>query len=233
MMPIQNITSKSKRLIIFFIWIGIPSLFVFAAPSLAGKGESVVPLDRELEPVIVKGVFLGTPVDDIFVYRENSGSWEQVPFQIDEVTDSGAYTTTENLVMDANDEVVFMIKDLGDSATTSITETLPIDPFWYQIEVTDPLNPSAKGWAYIVRSSDLNQTNNTDYVNFNTGSQRIIAENYTLGWSTDFGGLNYLSLFGSNNIIDRSKIRVNIGSFIWTEEDFPAPENVLVKDGRV
>ena len=194
-------------------------------------------LTRDLEPVVVRGVFLGAPVDQLFVYRANGSVWEQIPFQVDEVTASGEYTTAEDGLIDANDEIVFMAKDLGNEASAPISASLPISPTWYKFEVADPLAPSQKGWAYIVRSTALSVTNPTDYVDYVASNQRINATNYALGWATDHPGLDYMTLFGSGDILDRTKLRVKgrIGfiPFTLTEEDLPAADVVLIRDGPV
>jgi len=210
-------------------------LLASASASQASGSSATDALDRDLEPVIVQGVFPGVPVDQLFVYREINGNWEQIPFQVDEVTASGDYTDTEDSLMDANDEVVFMASDLGDKATTSITATLPISHVWYRIEVTDPLSPTKSGWAYIVRSSTLSFTHSTDYVDYIAASQSVSATNYSMGWATSHGGVDYMSLFGSGDILDRTKLRIRLR--VWpfppstlTEDDFPPPALVLIKD---
>lgn len=220
-------------------------LLTYGFLALASRNQdtdlnAMATLDRDLEPVIVKSVFSGVPVDEIFVYREIGSAWEQIPFQIDEVTVSGSYTNLEDGLMDSNDEVVFMAKDLGDQATTSIMMSLPISLTWYEIEVTDPLSPTKKGWAYIVRSSTLTPSNSVNYADYIDASKRISATNYTVGWATSHAGLNYTSLFGSGNILDRTKLRVNFTVLIFTgtitEENpllLPPPSLVPIKDGPV
>lgn len=213
---------------------------VFATPSQQVPDISAMSIqNRELEPVILKGVFSGLPGDEIFVYRETGGVWEQIPFQIDEVTTSGSYTSFEDGLMDSNDEIVFMAKDLGDQATTSITMSLPISLTWYEIKVTDPLSPANKVWAYIVRSSTLAPSNAVDYANYDAANKRIIATNYTIGWATNHAGLNYTSLFGSGNYLDRTKLRLRyffIKEIKLTEDSAllqPPPPLILNKDGPV
>lgn len=231
-------------ILLISILIALMTLILFTnglamiAPSPSYPDSTMVSPDRGLEPIIVKGVFPGVSVDQIFVYREINGNLEQIPFQIDELTVSNAYTSTEDLIMDANDEIVFMAGDLGDEAMKPISATLPVRDNWYIVEVTDPLNPMEKGWAYIVYSNELTRTTSVDYVNFLDASQRISATNYTLGWATDFGALDHLSIFGSGNIVDRSKLRIMYSILgepqpPLTENDLPAPETNLIKDGSV
>lgn len=234
---VKPILQLSLSLLLAMLALVLVGGVLASAPPDPGSGlAAMASLDRDLEPVIVEGIFSGVPLDQIFVYRENSGAWEQIPFQIDELTGSGTYTTTEDSLMDANDEVVFMTKDLGDQATTSITTSLPISPFWYEVEVADPLSPTKKGWAYIVRSNVLTPSSAVDYADYIPTDRRISAENYTVGWATSHAGLDYMSLFGGGDILDRTKLRVRytlIIPFDLTEEDFPAPPLVPIRDRAV
>lgn len=75
---------------------------------------------RSHDPVIVPGAelveFAGVPLDELALLSYQGGTWEPVPFQVDEVTASGNYTSTEDGLLDANDELVFMGCDGGDQA---------------------------------------------------------------------------------------------------------------------
>ena len=198
----------------------------------ASRAQAVASLDRDWAPVIVTGTFPGAPVNEIFVYRAVGGVWEQIPFQVDELTASGSYTLTEDGRLDANDEIVFMAGDLGDEATTSIAVSLPVSIPWYQIEVTDPLSPTKQGWAYLVRSSQLTLNTATDYADYITATQRVSATHYSLGWAVSHSGQDYLSLFGGANILDRTKLRVRLGLLTLTENAL-APNVILLTDGPV
>jgi hypothetical protein len=215
-----------------------------AAQAQASEAKT---LTRDLEPAIVKGAqvtrLVGTPVDDLFVYKFSGDSLSgQIPMQVDEVTASGSYTTTEDSLLDANDEIVFMAMDLGDrpSDFTVLADTLPISATWYEIEVWDPLSPSQKGWAYLVRSSTLTPGFSDDYVNITPGGQgfTIDADQYELRFSTAFPIINYLAMNGSGvDILDRTKIRTIVDVLgipvTFNEEDLESPETVLIKDGPV
>ncbi|MCB0211364.1 MAG: hypothetical protein KDJ52_18645 [Anaerolineae bacterium] len=212
---------------------------LLAPPTSARQSYSntAAIVNRGLEPVTVTGIFPDVPLNQIFVYREIGGSWEQIPFQIDEKSSSGTYVGTEDNLMDINDEIVFMAQDLGVQATTSITGSLPISPTWHEIEVSDPLNSSAKGWVYIVRSTVLSLNTSTDYVSYSASNQRVSATNYTFDYATNHAGLNNMTLFGGSDILDRTKVRIK-GSFMGfpfeiNESDLPAPAVTLVKDGLV
>lgn len=219
----------------------ILATLVQAAP--ATSPAAVDPLTRGLEPIIVRGdqvpALVGVPVAQVRVYREAAGAWQIIPSQVDEMTAADEYTAAEDGRLDANDEVVFMAGDLGDAATTAITEALTIAPFWYQITVSDPLGPAQQGWAYVVY--DLSGGAATDdYVDYDSGTLRVNADNYVLGWATDHPGVDYLSLFGGPDVLDRTKVRVrfHIGPLQGTvteDSDLfnPPPPVTPVIDGPV
>ncbi|MEA3334600.1 MAG: hypothetical protein U9R25_01730, partial [Chloroflexota bacterium] len=88
-------------------------------------------------------------------------------------------------------------------------------------------------------------TNPTDYIDFDPVNKRIISSDYGLGWATaasvppgqgQHNGLDYMSLFGGPDILDRTKIRIDYRFIILiqlTEEWFPPNDIELVKDGPV
>lgn len=198
-------------------------------------------LDRNLEPVIIQGIqvnaLIGAPVQHLFVYTfTGSGLAERIPVQVDEITSSGNYSGSEDNLLDANDEIIFMAKDLGNRATdtTLLTSTLPISPTWYEIEVTDPLSPTKKGWAYLVRSATLSSPGG-NYVDYIAATQDISATTYKLGLATTYLGFDDLTLNGnSSDILDRTKLRVTLPLFgTQTENNLVTPTPLLIKDGPV
>ena len=226
------------------LMIALVAMFVaLAGLGMAENGSvSVKTLDRDLEPVIVTGTavsaFVGAPVDQLFVYAYRDGTWTQIPAQVDEVTATGAYTTTEDGLLDANDELVFMAMDLGDQAIGKVPTAngQPISALWYEIEVTDPITPTEKGWAYLVHSSVLTPTFTADYVSFDPIQLRIHGLNYHLGFAPSRPWLEYLSLGGSEiDILDRTpKLRLCLGEACWyTEDNTPNVEDDVIRDGPV
>ncbi|GIK40285.1 MAG: hypothetical protein BroJett011_41180 [Chloroflexota bacterium] len=197
-------------------------------------------LDRNLEPAIIQGIqvnaLIGAPVQHLFVYTfTGSGLAGRIPVQVDEVTPSGNYTGSEDNLLDANDEIIFMVKDLGNRATdtTLLTSTLPISPTWYEIEVTDPLSPTKKGWAYLVRSGTPSPPGK-DYVDYITATQDISATTYKLGLATTYLGFDDLILNGSStDILDRTKLRVTLPLFGTQTENNLVPATLLIKDGPI
>lgn len=236
----------SRCLVLLLILVVGVGGVAIALASLAMADTNVVTtaktLDRDLEPVIVTGevvnAFAGVPVDELFVYAY-SGGWKQIPTQVDEVTAMGAYTITEDGLLDANDEIVFMAMDLGDQAAAAefITIALPVSDTWYQIEVTDPLSPTKKGWAYLFRSTVLAPAFTSDYVDFDEAQHRINGTTYSLGFGSTHPVFEYLALGSSGvDILDRAKMRMYSAiPFLppQTEERLgPFPDD-LIKDGPV
>jgi pimeloyl-ACP methyl ester carboxylesterase len=219
---------------------------VMADPDVAAPARALQTgktLDRELEPVIVGGAgvegFTGLPVDELLVYSYTDGVWRQIPAQVDEVTATGEYTATEDELLDANDEILFMAKDLGDRAEESVpmVDGYPACVRWYEIEVTDPISPSQQGWAYLVHSGALTSTLADDYVTFDPDLHRIDTASYSLSFASTHSGFGYLALGGSGvNILDRTKTRVYPQQAILpvlTEDTLSPPPDDLVKDGPV
>lgn len=236
-----------RRLLVFLLLVIVPLLAIVTLTRPLGadgsKQMTAKALDRDLEPVIITGatvpVFNGRPLNQLFAYRFAGGVWQQIPAQVDEVTASGAYTTTEDALLDADDEIVFMTKDLGDQAPGDprTAEGFPDVAIWYELEVTDPISPTQKGWAYLIHSSELTQTFTADYVSFNTTLHRINGTSYSLGFGTTHPAFEYLALGRSSvDILDRTKIRlycsVPLICPITEDKLRPLPDN-LIKDGPV
>jgi len=177
---------------------------------------------RTLDPAILSGgslpAFAGVAMDELFVYAYEDGAWVEVPFQIDEVTASGEYTTTEDILLDDNDELVFMATDAGQKVTTSEWIANPDSRSYtrYEVEVTNPLNSEEKGWVYVYRSATLTPSFDP-YVTWNNAQNRLDAGTYVAGF--DFNshlGLDSLELNGSGvDVLDRSKIRLSVQCYAY------------------
>ena len=244
-----RLLSLQRVFVLFILEALIITSVVLTGPAIANGDTEPKTLDRDLEPVVVRGhnvvSLIGAPLEQLFVYTYTGSGWGgQIPFQVDEKDGGSDYLTTGDGDLDGNDEIAFMVKDLGDRAPDSepLTATLTISDTWYEIEAIDPISPTKKGWAYLVRSSALTPTFSDDYVEYVTATQRITTSQYELGFATaapsPFFGLNHLALQASGiDILDRSKLRVGLSVFglpaIFTEEDLTNPSTVLIKDGPV
>jgi len=198
-------------------------------PVPAAHGQDAA-WTRTREPVVVAGdalaAFDGAPLDDLFVYAYRAGTWEQIPFQFDEVDATGTYTV-ENGLLDANDELVFMALDLGTQAVpwVWIPDTASHANPRYQIAVSDPLDAGQHGWVYVYRSADLAPTFIGDYVDWDAVAHRLVGTTYVVGFDPAVHpGIETLELNGAAvDLLDRSKIRIGATCIFLpvklTEED--------------
>lgn len=205
-------------------------------------------VDDSFQPVVVSGAaieaFAGTSVNEIFAYAYQGGTWTQIPYQIDEkaANDDGkrVYTTAGDGRLDADEELVFMLRDMGKQAPTSAWVDEANED--YRIELMADSGDGNQRWAYLFRGPELSQTFSRDYVRFSGPAQRVIAEQYQIGFLDDGFGLSELRLNNSGiDLLDRTKIRLQIVvGFIFrrtcTEDDLCGIETepiVPLKDGPI
>ena len=226
-------TSRSGALFLLLL-----SILINTAGGIQASGETAV--NRNEDPVVLRGSVLSStlnmPVGKIFAYAYDGAVWRQIPAQVDEVNATGNYVAAEDGLFDANDELVFMAKDLGVKAVDPPSGGgQPLVPAWYEVQVTDPLVPGASGWVYVVASSALTSVFPEDYVSFDPALHRITGENYKLGFATPKLWVDYLTLSdGSVDIIDRTpKLRACRSFICVNENSLPDVQDDLVKDGRV
>ncbi len=125
--------------------------------------QSAKTLERPWQPVILDaGAFAelySAPVEHLhlFAYRiqPEGGTWERIPFQIDEKDSADYFALPHNGVFDGFDQLVFMLRDLGDRAPREawIDDAESRGHPRVEIEVADGANPTQKGWAYLFVSS--------------------------------------------------------------------------------
>ncbi len=220
-----------QRIIKWLLIIGIGSWVIFGGQTFKVLTAPEITWSRNHDPVVFKGedvpMLTGYNTNEIYAYRYLSGEWEQIPFQIDEITVDGDYAV-EDGILDLNDELVFMAMDLGDVAgpTDWIANQDARDTIRYQLTITNPLNTSEVGYVYLHHSSSLTPSFG-DYVAWYTDTNTINAESYILGLKpTEFFGLDSLELNGSgSDMLDRSKVRVNA---LCNGISFPINEATLV-----
>jgi len=197
-------------------------------------------LDRKYDPVIISGDalsnFAGAPIGELFLYSFNNQSktFTQIPFQFDERGISGTDTSffvEEDDVLDANDELVFMAADVGDSAVGWVNNADSEQYQRFAIKITDPLSPDKKGWVYLYRSSTLSPQFDpyVQYIpapNTDSPADTVTGVTYKVGAESAGGFFGFLAFPEVSNldILDRQKIRVGItlGGFplTLTEEGF-------------
>jgi hypothetical protein len=244
---VKRIRKQLHLFLVLLVALGGAGLVLASLAMAKDAGTADTPgdfntLDRDAEPVIVPGAavgaFAGVRIDQLFAYAYREAGWEQIPFQVDEVTLAGAFTSTEDSLLDSNDELVFMAMDAGNRAlpTAVVTSTLPISDAWYEIQVTDPLTSAMNGWVYLFRSNVLAPTATSDYVDFDANLHRINGTNYSLSLGTTHRMFESLTLNGGPDILDRNKLRAYsaIPFLPPLTEDLlgPVPDD-LITDGPV
>ncbi|MEE9150428.1 MAG: hypothetical protein V3U20_01175, partial [Thermoplasmata archaeon] len=141
---------------------------------------------------------IGTPVNstdvfsfdnDILVYAwdGSTGTWKQIPFQVDERNSTtGSYgVNNSDGVLDGNDEIVFMSQDAGDQASSNEWVVSCGAPR-YEVEITDP-DTGDSAWAYIYKSFSIEAGFTEDYVRFDTVTDEVFTESYTMGFRDGVG----------------------------------------------
>ena len=165
--------------------------------------------ERSYEPIVVQGDllshFFGIPVDEIVMYSYDGGthSWQLIPFQIDERTfGEDPYNPPRNRwfyfipeqwdianhdnVLSDHDELVFMLRDLGDRAPENAWIDNDESKGHARIELvaSDPDDPDNKVYGYLYRSSTIQEEIPTPYgFEYLSDEDRIHTKYYTIGLS--------------------------------------------------
>ncbi|MAE70662.1 MAG: hypothetical protein CME06_09355 [Gemmatimonadetes bacterium] len=227
-----------------FATVALVASSIAAPGSIAGQAA----IGRPEEPIEMEGSrvpnLIGTGVDEFALYAWDGSQFQPVNFQVDERGSGGAYFSEDAITgfIDDNDQIVFMLEDVGDSVGTDEWLDHPnVDPEnRYEIELTDPLNPDQKGWVYLFLGEDL-PLSGEDYVDvlvddpFHVASDRY-GEEYLPGIPGAMDDLYLLpGMDGTGvDLYDRMKFRVKLGPLVdWQTEEDGIAENRNYKDGTV
>lgn len=203
-----------------------------------------LPPGRSLDPVIVKGAqlerLLGKPIDLLEVYAVHEDEWGLIPFQVDELNSEGKYVVSEDGLLDANDELVVMVSDLGprtEAADVKAREAAGNKDF-YALQVTDPTGLPGAGWIYVLPTAQVGgaATASYDYVGFSPFTKVITGETYTVGLMAARPGLSDLELGNGPDIVDRTKYYLDCKGFgcpLTEDKLLIDPLPGLIKDGPV
>ncbi len=191
---------------------------------LLGSGAFASPTERAYQPIILKGAsfpnFLGAPTSELFLmaYQRDMTTWSPIPFQIDNLTTDGSYFGATNDTLDAQDELVFLTQDLGDSATVADWHE-PAGHYIrsrYRIVVRDTAAAGADtlGFAYLCRGP-VPLAMLAGYMTVDSLHDRVLSHYYQMGFITDSGLPNSVRILQANagdslNFLDRLKIRLQI-----------------------
>lgn len=196
------------------------SLLIFLSSILSAQRKT---LDRLYVPIVISD-FLQPPLFNLkgsewkaFKYDALNNTWQPVPFQFDDKDKEGRYfRDDQDGIVDANDEMVVLPEDLGDKSELHqwLLDDNSKNSFRLELEYTDPLNPTNKGWLYLYRGVALSSPP-ADYVNYIAGpinkpaADTIKTAAFTLGHNAN-GWMDYLQLNGNikDDLIDRFKLRL-------------------------
>ncbi|MBD3291224.1 T9SS type A sorting domain-containing protein [candidate division KSB1 bacterium] len=228
----------------YFYFIAIISLCsIFSVTTWAADDYKTWNSPRDYEPIIMKGgdfpAYMGQPVSQIFAfsYNQTNDQWSQIPLQIDECDDSSHFWISDpNNVLDENDELVFMARDMGNIAenvTNWIDDAESKNYVRFEICTADPTEANTMRYLYLYLSSTLTDEA-TGYMQFD--------ENLAEDLKYTINGVSYIekhnesglpqfwaitdAVDGNNvNILDRQKVRVS--ATILTFVDFGITEDDL------
>ncbi len=214
-MQFVNLSAKTA---VVFVYLFVLSLGASSGTSLQ---------QRQLDAVVISGEKLsalaGEDIGKIRVYRYNAAAdlFQPVPFQVDERNYKGEYFGAENGILDSYDELVFMVKDMGDQAAS--------DQVWpddyeskqhkrYECAIIDPLTNEI-GYIYVFISSTLPLSTDT-YVQY--ANEGVTTAVYHVGHNPDVAsGLPdtlYVRREAGGDVVDfinKQRLR------IWTTADLP------------
>lgn len=174
------------------------------------------PLDRDVDPVVIKGeqlkTLLGKPIASIRVAAVRANGLEPVPFQVDERDEDNEYVFTagpdkgtdrDKGLFDANDELILMARDLGDQLEGDYPAQKGTQPSAVkEIVIRDPID-GKRGYAYVTSWAGEPPASATkDYVTYKSAEDLVEATSFAVGFNKE-----------TPFAIDRSMIRKANGQF--------------------
>ncbi len=183
-------------------------IFLGALAVTSSAAAAPAAFSRPWAPVVLKPADLpglaGAPANQITVWANTSGGWQPVLSQIDRVTSEG-YVGAETYAFQGSDELVFMAGDTGNAA-----DTLPPGvQLWYEVTVSDPLDATARGVAYVARMKQPSTPPPDVYVRYDAAAHTISTQGYNITFDAAHPIITSLKLAGSEtNWLDRSKVWV-------------------------
>ena len=172
-------------------------------------------LERVHDPIILTTAALGPMPDSNTaawrLYRLQAGRPVPIPFQFDPVDARGdvVVDAPEEFELDANDQLVFMARDIGDRAPDGWW--LPGGDAVIEIEAAEPAN-AGRGWAYLVHFADHAPAGATErYVTYDRATNRARSAFYEVEYAPRrnfFTGLRILSAAGGDgrNLLQQTRM---------------------------
>ena len=249
-----------RRMNLFIILVALQLVSGWVLPGYAGKLYQ----QRLYEPVAIHGyilsTFWGAPVDELhlFAYNAETQAWRLMPFQIDErsygpdpanpsrnrwyysvpplwATIDTLKMTDHDGVLGDQDELVFMVRDLGDPAphdSRPDNEEIRNNPRII-LQVYDPINPENVAYGYLFRSSSITEPVPRPYgFSYDPVNDVVSTSHYTVRMDRNYGLIRDIAIlppFGNGvDIFDTQKIRfigfLDLGTFAVSigREGYPA-----------
>ena len=211
--------------------------------------------ERPYEPVVLRGGVLsahyGYPVNEVYLYAWDggSGSWRMMPFQIDErirtIDPNGdgesqrhTYFIADDGLIDDDDELVFMVRDMGEKAPERAWIPYADSKEFNRIElrVYDPDDPALDAYAYLYRSPTITEAVPAPYeFAYDSAADRVDSRYYSVALDAKVGLVKDIVIkppFGSGlDIFDRQKIRAYavVGGGPLGNMEFPKVSEFLIK----
>ena len=192
---------------------------------------------RSIQPVVLTGAqfpeFAGVPVGEIslWAFDASTGNWKALPFQIDERGPSGSYFSTDDGVLDGNDDLVFMTRDFGEAAsdTNWIPDAASRNYPRYEIVVTNPEHPDSHLYGYLYRAVPPSFQS---LVSIDPQTQDIFSDQYRIGFGQN-GLPNKIIVPNSaggngSDFLDRLKIHI-----IAQVQGFSGPTQIQITENGI
>lgn len=197
-------------------------------------------LNRKEDPIVILGNKLknnlGKDIAKMSLFSCVDGKVKPIPFQIDEIMPDGNWVLpsaspalqekikkgkikpekdVDDGHLDDNDQLVFMIRDSGDrvSADRYPAGAAAVDG----IRLVDPID-GGTSWVYLCSFEGNPPLSDKKYVEYIWSKGQIegqiINRDAVIGFDPEMANSpNYMSVWGSDNILDRMKIRFKFSIF--------------------
>ncbi len=184
------------RYLVSFLFTALYLLF----PSPLFSEENLILSRRQSDFLEIQGAeleaLLGKALEHLELLAVRNGVLIPIPFQVDErvAREDGRYEwalplgpkggqVTDDGLLDADDELVFMAKDLGTQAGPE--DLMKVTPPVIEISVTDPLT-GKNAFAYLGAASMIPRRSDEDYADLEPEKDYVETSVYKIGHSPDF-----------------------------------------------
>jgi len=210
-------------------WKNYPALVFWAGALLVGAVSLAATqkrsLDRTEDFVLFTGdkvpALIGSETRDLHLYACGPAGFRPIPFQVDKRDQEGRYVfpneklrdpSRDGTRLDANDEMVLMVKDAGDQCLNLTWPEAAVKA--EEIKLTDPINQSV-AWVYLFDRPGAKPPETQDYVSYRVenGQERVQTGQYEIGRNlaeVDFSFLRLQRPEGgwSPNLLNRTELNL-------------------------